>query len=69
MAEWLIVRDSAGGRVVSHKFPDPGCGLTVPGHPERIADSQQRREVIGRPASICCQCRAEKPNEIMSSLL
>src|SRR4029077_1870496 len=25
--------------------------------------------VIGRPASICCQCRAEKPNEIMSSWL
>src|SRR5712692_3210683 len=27
------------------------------------------RTVIGRPASICCQCRAEKPNEIMSSWL
>lgn len=25
--------------------------------------------VIGRPASICCQRRAEKPNEIMSSWL
>src|SRR5258708_9568017 len=25
--------------------------------------------VIGRPASICCQCLAEKPNEIMSSWL
>jgi hypothetical protein len=25
------------------------------------------RTVIGRPASICCQCRAEKPNEIISS--
>ena len=25
--------------------------------------------VIGRPASICCQWRAEKPNEIMSSWL
>ena len=25
--------------------------------------------VIGRPASICCQCRAEKPKEIMSSWL
>src|SRR5713226_9519781 len=27
------------------------------------------RTVMGRPASICCQCRAEKPNEIMSSWL
>ena len=25
--------------------------------------------VIGLPASICCQCLAEKPNEIMSSWL
>lgn len=25
--------------------------------------------MIGLPASICCQCRAEKPNEIMSSWL
>lgn len=25
------------------------------------------RTVIGLPASICCQWRAEKPNEIMSS--
>ena len=23
--------------------------------------------MIGQPASICCQWRAEKPNEIMSS--
>lgn len=32
--------------------------------------SQIRRRVVtvmGRPASICCQCRAENPNEIMSS--
>lgn len=27
------------------------------------------RTVIGRPASICCQCRAEKPKEIISSWL
>jgi len=27
------------------------------------------RTVIERPASICCQWRAEKPNEIMSSWL
>ncbi len=25
--------------------------------------------VIGRPASICCQCRAENPKEIISSWL
>lgn len=25
--------------------------------------------VIGLPCSICCQCRAEKPREIMSSWL
>jgi hypothetical protein len=25
--------------------------------------------VMGLPASICCQCLAEKPNEIMSSWL
>ncbi len=25
--------------------------------------------MMGRPASICCQCRAEKPNEIISSWL
>jgi len=24
---------------------------------------------MGLPASICCQCRAEKPNEIISSWL
>jgi hypothetical protein len=32
--------------------------------------SQMRRRVVtvmGRPASICCQWRAENPNEIMSS--
>jgi len=34
--------------------------------------SQMRSSVVtvmGRPASICCQCRAENPKEIMSSWL
>src|ERR1700680_5124733 len=41
--------------------------------PTRTLNASQIRRrvviVIGRPASICCQCRAENPKEIISSWL
>jgi len=56
-------------------FQSPEARLSSPRTSRAIGTwkvSQIRRSVvivIGRPASICCQCRAEKPKLIISSWL